>query len=249
MAQLVKLENYISRYELDMFRYPARFARIKRKHWEQLNNDLETSMSEEERRFQFTENVFAFQLRWASSTLKRKSFMDDRYKRDRWLKFFLQQFPDNYLLLYRPVFLLKQAPVELEIIMIGPAAVWCVTLLEGNEGSVFQGSSKRFWHVIGGERREDVLNPLISNSRMSQIVPKLLNDHDDALPVRRVVLSPQSFIEYPEAPLDVQFYDRRNVNQWFEKIARQPSPLKYKQFKNAQRLLQRCQTVSVLRPE
>ena len=34
MGQLIKLQDYISRYELDIYKYPARFIRLKRKQWE-----------------------------------------------------------------------------------------------------------------------------------------------------------------------------------------------------------------------
>ncbi|HET7658609.1 MAG TPA: NERD domain-containing protein, partial [Bacillales bacterium] len=161
MAQLIKLENYVSRYELDIYRYPGQFIRIKKQRWEKLHSrrereealgdPLSHSESEESLKAlkrEFTEDVFFYQLRWASSTLKEKSFLDPKYRFDSWLKFFLLRFPDNYLVLYRPVFRVRQAPVELDIIMISPMAVWCVTLLQGDDGIVFQGESSRFWRKI-----------------------------------------------------------------------------------------------------
>jgi len=47
MAQLVKLLDYITRYETKAFHYPTQFIRLKQEHWEQLmrqweeENDLE----------------------------------------------------------------------------------------------------------------------------------------------------------------------------------------------------------------
>jgi hypothetical protein len=62
------------------------------------------------------------------------------------------------------------------------------------------------------------------------------------LPIRRVLLSPSSFIEYPDAPGDVDIVDRRAAREWYEKMKRQNSPLKYVQLKTAEHLLDRCQT-------
>ena len=36
MAQLIKLEDYISRYEWDAYRYPSQYIRLKREHWAKL---------------------------------------------------------------------------------------------------------------------------------------------------------------------------------------------------------------------
>ncbi|HEX7065912.1 MAG TPA: nuclease-related domain-containing protein, partial [Bacillales bacterium] len=221
MAQLIKLENYISRYELDIYRYPGRFIHMKKQHRERLRSANEGSGTEgavpvgpgsgslenipEFRRREFAEDVFFFQLRWASSTLKKKSNLDSRYRFDSWLKIFLLKFPDNYLILYRPVFQFRQAPVELDIIIISPMAVWCLTLLEGDDGEVFQGSSGRFWRKVEGEDVKKVLSPMVSNSRTFQLVSRLMKQNGpESLPIRRVILSPSSFIEYPDAPADIE---------------------------------------------
>src|SRR5699024_11549297 len=36
VAQLIKLRDYISRYELDIYRYPSQYIRLKRDRWEKL---------------------------------------------------------------------------------------------------------------------------------------------------------------------------------------------------------------------
>lgn len=36
MGQLIKLQDYVSRYELDIYKYPSRFIRLKRLQWQQL---------------------------------------------------------------------------------------------------------------------------------------------------------------------------------------------------------------------
>ncbi|WP_062354877.1 NERD domain-containing protein [Bacillus kwashiorkori] len=42
MGQLVKLQDYISRYELDIYRYPPRFIKLKREQWQKLKHAWET---------------------------------------------------------------------------------------------------------------------------------------------------------------------------------------------------------------
>src|SRR5690606_31804238 len=36
MAQLIKLQDYVTRYETDMSRYPAQYVRLKKQQWENL---------------------------------------------------------------------------------------------------------------------------------------------------------------------------------------------------------------------
>ncbi|OIJ12467.1 hypothetical protein BKP37_13605 [Anaerobacillus alkalilacustris] len=43
MAHLVKLEDYVSRYQYDMYRYPSQFSRLKRERWARLKREWEES--------------------------------------------------------------------------------------------------------------------------------------------------------------------------------------------------------------
>lgn len=247
--QLIKLENYISRYELDIYRYSGQFIRMKKQRWERVKRQegmaadgTPLPISETLKR-EFAEDVFFFQLRWASSTLKEKSNLDTRYRFDAWLKFLLLRFPDNYLMMYRPVFQVRQAPVELDILIIGPMSVWCVTLLEAAEGVVFQGNSDRFWKKIEDGQVTSVLSPLVSNLRMFRLVSRLLKTYDlETMPIHRVMMSPLSYIDYPDAPADVHMIDRRKARQWHETMRKQSSPLKFVQLQTADHLLRHCQT-------
>ena len=36
MAQLIKIQDYISRYEQDIYRYPSQFAKLKKQQWDKL---------------------------------------------------------------------------------------------------------------------------------------------------------------------------------------------------------------------
>ena len=38
MGQLIKLQDYVSRYEQNIFHYPSRFVLLKKQQWEKLRN-------------------------------------------------------------------------------------------------------------------------------------------------------------------------------------------------------------------
>lgn len=316
MAQLIKLLDFISRYEMNMYRYPSQYIRLKKQHWNKLKNlweqglleepksemedilkterrsifqsfkgrlkrteesmeDIETysfqgmeELQESDREFplqhkfqtipktedelkqRFLDDLIEFQIRWASSTIREKSYVDRPIYFDEELKYFLQRFPDNFLVLYNPVFLVQKAPIELEIIMISPTDTWCITILEGKENSVFYGSNERFWTEKYGEEEEKLgLNPLISLNRMEKIVRNIYQYHEVEMPVRKVVLNRTGYIDYPYAPADTMLIDKRLYDEWFSSLRRLSSPLKSVQLKAAKVLLQHCQTTYVKRPE
>jgi hypothetical protein len=313
MGQLIKLQDYVSRYEQDIFLYPSRFVRLKKQQWgkvrlfwetgttpettvapppipdwyeeekEPLINrikgllkkgkqeseeleELEISprqqeesiftptfsyrpSTEDELKRHFLEQLFSFQMKWASTTITEKSFVDKSFYYNERLKYFLQRFPDTVLVLFNPIFLLKKAPVEVESILITPTDVWCVTFLEEEELSVFVGSNERFWIKRSQEKEEKILNPLLALNRTESIVKTILKMYDIDLPIHKVVLSRNGFIDYPTAPFDTRFIEKRNYEKWFQQMRSHRSPLKHVQLKAAQSLLQYCQTTSVRRLE
>lgn len=314
MAQLIKLQDYVSRYAQDIYLYPARYVRLKKKKWAGLKNkwenpepqqlpsegnkqqavdkanplfqkikslvrqpettDSEFNMTpmpseeeqeslmgpqepeqlgriktEEDLKQHFLDQLLPFQLKWASSTLTEKSFIAREYTTDATLKFLLQRFPDTFLILYKPIFLLKKAPVEAEIIMITPAAAICIAICEAENDSVFVGSKDRFWVKKTKDQQMKILNPLIALDRTESIVKSLFDLHDVELPVQKLLMSRNGYFDYPQPPYGVHFIEKRNFNEWFTVQRGMKSPLKHMQLKAAQVLLQYCQTTSVRRLE
>lgn len=314
MAQLIKLQDYVSRYEQDIYRYPSQFIRLKKQQWDKLkaayqDGELEQLFSpsyeadlienayEEEKKGIFKkvkgmfrrnkeeevkvetevpkreDNIFSlhipadigsladlkqtflnqllrFQMKWGSSTIHEKSFVDSSFFLDEKLRFFLQRFPDTFLVMYKPVFRLKNAPVEVDIIVISPTDAWCITFLEAEEDAAFAGSSEKFWlrrhHKYPNKK---VLNPMISANRMENIVSQLFQLYEVTLPIKKVVLSRNGYIDYPLAPYGTEIIDKRSFPDWFEKIRKGSAPLKHQQLKGAQALLEYCQTTSAKRME
>lgn len=314
MAQLIKLQDYVSRYEQDIYRYPSQFIKLKKQQWDKIKaaylageldqlysqsyeNQLIDEAYEEEKKSVFKkvkgifrrkqeeapvveieipkkeENIFSlhipsdtasledlkhtflnqllhFQMKWGSSTIHEKSFVDDTFYLDEKLRFFLQRFPDTFLVMYKPVFRLKNAPVEVDVILISPMDAWCITFLEAEEDTAFIGSSEKFW-VRSHHKYPDkkVLNPFLSVNRMGSIVKQLFDLYDVSLPIKKVVLSRNGYIDYPLAQYDIDLLDKRTFPGWFEKMRKVSTPLKHQQLKGAQALLDYCQTTSTRRIE
>ena len=320
MGQLIKLQDYISRYEQDIFTYPSRFVRLKKQQWDRVKADWESEDGDESNLFlyqpvmnwgeteeeketsnlmkkfigllnpryqkhteleqqgalfppkleepmefsasfqnkpdhaedlkrQFLDQLYRFQLKWASSTLAEMSSFHSKYYFDEHLKFFLQRFPDTFLVLYKPIFLLKNAPVEAEIILLTPTDVWCITFLEQEDSAVFIGSSERFWLKRSKMEEKKVLNPLLALNRTGRIVRNIFKMYEIELPIHKLIISRNGYIDYPSAPLDTEFLEARNFKQWSASMRTQKSPLKHAQLKGAKVLLQYCLTQSIRRPE
>ena len=308
MAQLVKLQDYISRYENDLTRYPTQFIRLKRYQWERMQIqwengsnhsmwkdttvdvepeekkkfsslfrmfsprreeiplvDTDVEISEDEDNFNFNPNIihkpttieqlrtlyldqlFHFQLKWASSTLRDKSRVNPKYMRDTLLRTFTQQLPDSYLLFYEPIISLQKATVELNIIIVTPVECMCITVLEEEDMSVFIGSGDRFWTKKSGDKETKILNPLISLNRMEKIISRLIIEKDISFPVKKYLISRNGYIDYPTSAFDVEIVDRRSYDDWFSSLRMLTTPLKFAQFQAAQAILDVGQTTAMSR--
>lgn len=305
MAQLVKLLDYISRYENDLTRYPNQFLRLKKYQWDRMKiqwergathtmweqiaeetekekkgfsslfrffsprqevEELETAeIEEEEDDFGFTPNIvhtpdtieqlhklyldqlFHFQMKWASSTLMDKSRVDSKYMRDSLLRSFIQQLPDSYLLFYNPIIRLQKAPVELDIMIVTPVECMCITVLEEEDVAVFIGSSDRFWTKKIGDQEAKLLNPMISLNRTAKIVSQLFKEKDIDFPIKKYLISRNGYIDYPTSAFDMKIVDRRSYEDWFSAIGGMRTPLKFTQFQAAQAILDVGQTTAVSR--
>lgn len=320
MGQLIKLQDYVSRYEQNIFLYPSRYVRLKKQQWEKLQaawenknepspffegsgfeetwtpeveevqilqklkgffknekkveeimeekakgaNDetqdqadqLEFSISYSSRphslnllKQQFLDQIFRFQMKWASSTLTEKSFVEKTFYYNEQLKYFLQRFPDTFLVLFQPIFLLKNAPVETETMVITPTELWCISFIEEEENAVFVGSHEHFWLKRGKKGEKKVLNPMLALNRTEKIAKQIFKIHDIELPIKKAVISRNGFIDFPAPPIDIQFIETRKYEEWFQNMRDLRSPLKHVQMKAAAHLLQYCLTSSIRRME
>ena len=273
MAQLIKLQDYASRYETDPFRYPAQFIRLKQENWKKMkhlwreySSDKKVSQAElqslESFVFQkgipstelelkqyFLDGMFPFQLKWASRTIREMSFLDDIYKEDDTLKFFLQRFPDTFLLMYAPIFRLKKAPVEGDHLLITPQGIYCIKILEREKGARIIAGDDRTWHQEHNLIRGEFLSPLVSLKRTYRVVRNILQAHDIDFPVKQLVLSPNHTIESQTEPYLTEYVGADEYQQWFDRMRGYLSPIKSVQLKAVRALLSHSQTTSIKRPE
>jgi hypothetical protein len=309
VAQLIKLQDYISRYEVDVYRYPSQYIRLKKQQWNTfLQQETDSQAESEQYSFQeeeplkhnklsalfqslkkkpemeeelqvgkvvkseeeldewelpklvgartpeekkqlFLNAILPLQLKWASSTIREMSYLQKNYKRESTLLYFLQRFPDTYLVMYRPIFLVKQAPVELEVILITPTEIIAITYLEEESNSVVLGNNERFWAIRNKEKERKIVNPTISLNRMGSIIKNTLAYHEVDFPITKVLLHQNGYIDITDGPSDIQVIDKRSYEPWFEKMKANKLPLKHNQLKAAGVLLSHCQSTYVERPE
>ena len=313
MAQLIKLQDYISRYEQDIYRYSSQYVRFKKQQWEIFQTQKNVKMEEEitfysdeievdksnkiieffktsvkrnkqketeeqepsttindgnedelneyfkkasrmnlseigEKQF-FLDALYPYQLKWASSTIRNMSFLDNGYQIDDRLKYLVQRFPDTFLVMYKPIFLVKQAPVQMEIILITPDSIKCIYMTEVEDESVLIGKNSRFWLLRDGNSEKKLVNPTISLNRMGNIVKNVLIGNDIDFPIQKIILSENAYIDFPDKQADIELFDKRNYESWFQKMRNIKLPIKHSQLKAAAILLEQCQSSYIERPE
>lgn len=297
MAHLIKLDDYVSRYQYDIYRYQSQYSRLKKDRWERLKSEWELSQFEEQtplpfykeqksrfintlsklkirnvdredddigfsppnynfrfkeidelRQFYYQE-LYHFQLKWASSTMLEKSTLNNNYISDPILRWLCGAFPDNYLVAYKPTVIYPKAPVQFDILLIGPSDVWCIVPLEGANNTIFQTHSERYWIETNGEQQKKIINPFLSLNRMCTILSLVMKDADQTMNLKKVVFTKEGYIDINNSQGQTQFLDKRSLNLWQEKMKNNRSPLKSNQLRFAHSLLQVCQTIAVKRRE
>jgi hypothetical protein len=290
LAQLIKLQNYITRYEWDIYRYPSQFIRMKQDNWNRLHElwsnqinltnmetqkeapkqskwksiltrkhqddedelveqDVVLPKTEVELRHFFLDHLLPFQLKWATSTISNVSFVDRKYYSDQTLQYFLQRFPDNYLLMYYPIFEIRKAPIEGEIILISPVGIEIIYLLEGNPNTVITASDERSWIYDRNSVKTKHLSPMFALKRSENIIKGILEKYDISFPIEKIVLSRTNLINYLSEPYKTRIIGKQDYEQWFNTKRSLVSPLKSTQLKAAEAILRHCQSSYVKRPE
>ncbi|MCM3596612.1 NERD domain-containing protein [Metabacillus idriensis] len=196
--------------------------------------------SMEELKVKFMNHIFRFQMKWATSTIREKSYADASFYEDEKLHELLQKLPDQHLIMYHPVFKMKNTSIALDPILISPREIVCIHYLEGVQHDVFEGSAERFWTVNPGDHEKKQLSPLISLNRTGTIVKQLLRERNIKLEIKKVLVCKNGFIEFTQAPYDVTIADKRNFNQWFQIYRDSSTPIKHDQLKAAEILLSQC---------
>ncbi|WP_010096200.1 hypothetical protein [Ornithinibacillus scapharcae] len=289
MAQLIKLQNYITRYEWDIYRYPSQFIRLKQDNWKKLQylwqnqeemqlpeSEEETSKknkwkffakkhqadlaekprvednlpnSEKELKRYFLDHLLPFQFKWATSTISNVSFVEKKYYTDKTLQYFLQRFPDTFLLMYYPIFEIRNAPVETEIILITPIGIDIIYLLEETPDTIISATEERSWTFETNNKVTKKLSPIFALKRTEKIVRGILDKYEIDFPIEKIVLSRTNIINFLSEPYKTRIIGKKDYENWFKVKRSLSSPLKSNQLKGAEALLKHCQSTYVKRPE
>lgn len=289
IAQLIKLRDYISRYEWNPYHYPSQYIKLKKDNWNKLyniwnnQNDeklLETTdlkeistfaklksfikqdgseeevqtehtlpESEIELKHYFLDNLFPLQLKWATSTVKDVSYFDSKYHNDQTLKFFLQRFPDIYFLMYNPIFNIKQAPVDGEIVLISPIGIEIISMLESDEGTRYLAGDERTWIKDSVYKETNIMSPLIGLKRTEHIIKSILSAEELTYPIQKIILSRKNNIVFSSEPYNTSIIGKYQFEEWFAKKRKLKSTLKSQQIKVIESLLKYCLTTATKRPE
>lgn len=248
MAQLVKLQDYVSRYEKNLYHYQSLFMRIKENRYKLVKQNNE-KMDQKTINKDFRKKLYDHQLNWATSTVKEISNWDTVYRQDQTLQFLTQEVPDNYFLLYEPVLQVKNAPVELDIILVGPADVWLLVWLDGEGIWQESNENKRFWKNVRSDDRETSLSPIIRLERMNSMLREYWEPYQKQLTLRQCIIAPHAFIDFSSDWRKISFMDTRNFKEWHNQLQQNPAPIKNQQLKFISDLLAYGVTNSIFRKD
>lgn len=305
MAQLIKLQNYISRYQWDLNRYSKQYMKVKNEHWDTLykqwkeqfelnkvkekikaeeelstsniltkllspfkkehpsGEDIKQNQIEDDRvkeiplpkeeidlKHYFLNKMYPFQLKWASSTIAEKSFLDERYMYDSLLKYLLQRFPDNIFIMYEPIFEIKNAPVEMDTIIISPIGIEILHFIEPKHpDAVLIAGDDRTWTIDTKDKQTKIISPVISVKRSENVIKSIFKQHDIKFDLSKTIISRKHQIIHYMEPYKTNIVDYLNYDEWFQPRRKLSSPLKSLQLKAAETLLQYTQTTAFKRPE
>ncbi|MTT32539.1 hypothetical protein GMB86_11025 [Terrilactibacillus sp. BCM23-1] len=262
MAQLIKVNECISRYEGDLQRYANRFITLKQRRWLQWRDQFEKPQDDRSvrlaKRFSSISNIeqlksayykwlFDQQLIWATSTAHFYSENHEDLSRVTWLQFCLSKLNDVTFILYKPVLLMKQTTLQLDSLIITNDTLWCVKPLIGEDSSVFQEINNRLWREMKREESPQFINPFISLKRTKTALRTFLQTQNLSMPIKFLIFAPNSYVEFVHHDTDIEICDSRDKNQLSEKIGRHSSTLKSLQIITTNRLLSKMATTAIKR--
>ncbi len=293
MAQLIKLYDYISRYETNMYQYSSQYIRLKLENWKKIkhrweqgelhpNEEEGESLYEREARDKmwlrffrkekveydvgtpeepwtpatmmelkqyFLDGILPFQVKWASTTIQKKSFIEKTIYKDQMLKILLQRLPDTFLVMYYPVVEIKSVPVEAEILIIGPHEVEIISVMEVPDVTMIHPSSESSWQVEKMGEHAKVFSPMHGLKRTETFVRSVLHMYTLDFSFHKVVLAPSHTFDGAKPPFLTSYIDSTNFSEWLDKKRKLNAPLKHKQLKVANLLMRHTKTIAFKRPE
>src|SRR5699024_12272175 len=98
---------------------------------------------------------------FATANITHESFTKVSIRDKETLKYFLQLFPDIYCLMYHPVFNIKKAPIDGEIILISPFDIEIISFIHEHAEATILATNDRKWTVESETNQKSILSPVI----------------------------------------------------------------------------------------
>ncbi|MCO7124890.1 hypothetical protein NIE88_03755 [Sporolactobacillus shoreicorticis] len=256
MAQLIKINQCISRYQMNFRSYANRYHWLKKRRyaewkedWERVHSiqksDDDADKYKNQMKDEFEDWFFDKQLEWSTRTAFEWSSCPDTIYSEHWLRRFIKEINDVSFFMYRPVLLTRSGPVQLDSLLIANDMICCVQPLLSDPGDVFQTASQRNWNVITNGAVRPLLNPLISLRRSKAVVSAFLQSKGvPDMDVEMIVYAPDCYIEYKGSKPEGFFVDLRNEAAWFQKVNQHSLLIKRGQIECVEALLDDSETVS-----
>ncbi|MCQ2008698.1 MAG: hypothetical protein ABF629_00435 [Sporolactobacillus sp.] len=256
MAQLIKINQCISRYQMNFRSYANRYNWLKKRRFAEWKEDWEhvhgiqqsddgADIYKNQLKHEFEDWLFDKQLEWSTRTAFEWSSFPDTIYSEHWLRHLIKEINDVSFFMYLPVLLTRSGPVQLDSLLIANDVICCVHPLLGNPGDVFQPVSQRNWNVITNGAQRPLLNPLISLRRTKAVVSAFLQSKGlRSMEVEAVVYAPDGYIESKAGEFEARFIDLRNEAEWFQKMDQHSLLMKRGQIECAEALLNNSETVS-----
>lgn len=207
------------------------------------------SLSEMDLRKDFLQKLLSIQLKWATSTVSDVSFIDEHVQDDERLTYFLQRFPDIYLVMFYPLFQIKNATFDAEIIVIGPLGIEIIYIFDEETGATVYVDEERIWTIENNVKKKKVLSPLLTLKRNEHIIKGILQARGIEIPIHKTVLARNHMIVSNHEPYQTRIVGINEYEKWFQEKRNIQSPLKHIQLQALETLLMYCITTSVRRSE
>ncbi|HLR14985.1 MAG TPA: nuclease-related domain-containing protein [Bacillota bacterium] len=206
-------------------------------------------LSEMELKKHFLQKLLPIQMKWATSTVSDVSFIDEHVQDDERLTYFLQRFPDIYLVMFFPLFQIKDATFDAEIILIGPLGIEIIYMLDEEAGATIYADEERTWTVEKNYTKKKMLSPLLTLKRNEHIIKGMLQARGIEIPIHKTVLARNHMIVSNHEPYQTRIVGMHEYEKWFQEKRNIQAPLKHLQLQALETLLMYCVTTSVRRPE
>lgn len=151
--------------------------------------------------------------------------------------------------MYNPIFNIKQAPIDGEIILISPRGIEIISILENSEKVRYLAGDDKTWVQDTIDKETAIMSPLIGLKRSEHIIKSILNTEELAFPIHKTILSRTNNIVFSSEPYNTSVIGKFQFEEWFTEKRKLKSTLKRQQLKVTELLLKYCLTTATKRPE